>query len=684
MEITGWYKDAGFQDDWDFAVDVVTCDIILFAKWEAVYEKNEVSIAEALEIASNLADGEKTEIRYTINGTITSISNPQYGAMIVEDETGSIEVYGSYSADGSVGYAQLENVPYAGYKVELYCILQNFGGKAEVYSAWIISFEKGNIQFDESEYEVMTIAEAREEETGTKVKLTGVVAQITYANGRIPSGFYLVDNTNSIYVYDGQLTPRVKIGDKITICASRVNWILDKEMESAAKFDYTGCIQVENAHLIGDITSNQAIDLSWVEESTVKTIMDTKVSDNITTTIYKVNAYVKKAPGNGFVNYYIDDIDGVTGSYVYTQCNGSDFNWLDVFDGKICTVYLSAINAKSTAAGCVWRFLPIKVEDNNYQFDLTEAADYAITYHAVNQFLPSYTGNPNLELITSVSNEALGINNVVVSYSSDNTQVLYFEEVEGKTIMKTKGTGTATVTITATLNGYTATKNIQIEVATNPLTDAITVEQAIAASLNDEVQVHGIVGPSLVNKVGFYLMGDSAIIAVVTTNEVMNTIEIGHEVVISGKRDYYTSETGVYGQTCITNGAVVANLYGNNSYNTSYFEETTVTTLYGLDYTTDLTTKVYTVTCLYNVYTTQYSSTPQLMDENGNYFAFYCSGAGQYQWLTDVMKNEDGTYKTGTFEIAVCNWNSKKYYRGCVLSVTLEDGTKVYNNLNFA
>ena len=246
--------------------------------------------------------------------------------------------------------------------------------------------------------------------------------------------------------------------------------------------------------------------------------------------------------------------------------------------------------------------------------------------------------------------------------------------------MKTNGLGIATITITATYQGYTATKNIEIEVKENPVGNAITVEEAITKEVNDLVEVHGIVGPSLVNKVGFYLMGENAIIAVVTTEAVMTTIEIGHEVVVSGKRDYYTSATGTYGQTCITNAEVIANLYGNNEYNTSYFEETTVTELYGLDHTIDLTTKVYTVTCSYNVYGTQYSSQPQLMDEAGNYFSFYCSGVSQYQWLTDVMKNEDGTYKTGTFEIAVCNWNSKNYYRGCVLSVTLEDGTKVYNN----
>jgi hypothetical protein len=641
------------------------------------------TIEEVLEIGSKLSDGEMTTVRCQIKATVEAITDYTYGGMRLKDETGTISVYGSYSADGTLRYGEMESAPLANCEVLVSCILKNFKGTVEINSAWILEFEELKPNYNEADYTAMTIAEAREAAINTKVKLTGVVARVTFANGMKPSGFYLIDNTNSIYVYDSQLAPRVKEGDKITICANRVNWILDKEQESAAKFDYEGCIQVETAYLVGEIESNQNIDFSWVAESTVKEIMDTPVSNNITTTIYKVNAYVKKTPGDGFVNYYIDDIDGVTGSYTYTQCNGGDFGWLDEFDGKICTVYLSAINAKSNAAGCVWRFLPIKVVYENYTFDLENAAQYAITYHAKDQFLPEYTGNPEKELITSVSNEALGIEDVAISYSSSNTKSVYFTTVEGKTIFNVGETGTAVITISATHNSKTVTEEITISVKSNVVINGLTVEEAIAAPLEEKVVVKGIVGPSLVNKDGFYLMGDSAIIGVLTTKEVLTTIERGHYVIIEGVRKNYPGKNETFGQTLISDATIVANYYGNNEYNTSYFEEKTITELLELDPAVDFTTTVFKVTCSYNVYKTQFSSQPQLMDENGNYLSFYSSGAGQYQWLTDVMTNEDGTYKTGTFEVALCNWNTKNYYRGCVLSVTLEDGTTIYNNLNF-
>jgi hypothetical protein len=54
----------------------------------------------------------------------------------------------------------------------------------------------------------------------------------------------------------------------------------------------------------------------------------------------------------------------------------------------------------------------------------------------------------------------------------------------------------------------------------------------------------------------------------------------------------------------------------------------------------------------------------------------YMSGAGQYTWLQEFTGQEV------TMEIAACNWNNKKYWRGCVLAVRTAEG-KVLNTLNF-
>ena len=151
--------------------------------------------------------------------------------------------------------------------------------------------------------------------------------------------------------------------------------------KNAKLYGYKGACQLEDPILISNDKGNHEFDKSWIQETTVKEILDTPVSENITTMLYKVTAVINKAEGKGFVNYYINDLDGQTGTYTYTQCSGSDFAWLDKFDGKICNVYVMALNAKSSSSGCIFRFLPVQVEEiKDYVFDMNKAAQFALDY----------------------------------------------------------------------------------------------------------------------------------------------------------------------------------------------------------------------------------------------------------------------------------------------------------------
>ena len=193
----------------------------------------------------------------------------------------------------------------------------------------------------------------------------------------------------------------------------------------------------------------------------------------------------------------------------------------------------------------------------------------------------------------------------------------------------------------------------------------------------EEITVKGIVGPSLVNKVGFYLMGENGLIAVLTTSDVMSTLEIGHEVIIEAVRHNNTKGgTAYYGQTCLKDAVVLVNNQGNHDYNDDYFVSgKTLADLSALDVTVDYTTSVYVATATIEYVETAYYTSLKLT-HNGTEFSLYMSGAGQYSWLSQFAGQEV------TLEIAICNWNDKTYYRGCILSVITEDG-KVYNTLNF-
>ena len=635
-----------------------------------------ITIAEALELCGE--SGNVTTERYYIRATVKSIDNANFGVMTICDETGEIGVYRTDNADGTVNYSAMTDRPYAGDEVLLYCTLQNYNGTREIKSAYLIEFKKAEHNFDETDYTAMSIADARDAAKGTLVKVDGVVAKITYANGRIPSGVILVDETQSIYVYDSELAARVAIGNKIEILATKTYWILDTEQNSAAKFGYIGCNQLENAKLISNDNGSHDFDKSWITESTVKEIMDNPVNVDITTTIFKVNALVNKVDGAGFVNYYINDLDGKTGSYVYTQCNGSDFSYLDQFDGKICTVYLMPLNAKSTSSDCFYRFLPILVEDNGFVFDTTKAAEHAVKYYGVTTIASNYTGDPAIELVTSVSSTLLGFENATLSYSSDNESVVYFTTADGKTVLHCGRTGTANVTIKGAYNGVEYSETITISVTANEEYPSITIAEAIGKEVGEIVTIRGIVGPSVVNKSGFYLFDETGMVAVTVDASVFATIEIGHEVVLQGKRDCFKDAAKTHaGQIAISNCTVLANYYGEHDYPTNNFiTGKTLLDLYNLNVNEDHSTEVYIVKATIVFNETAYYTNLQLTADGVSKYTLYCSGAGQYSFLKDYAGQEV------TLEIAPCNWNNKTYYAGCVLAVYTADG-KVLNELNF-
>ena len=637
-----------------------------------------ITIAEALELCGE--PGNITTERYYIRGIIQTIKNGSYGQMVIADETGSIDVYGTYSADGELTYTQLEYQPVKGDEVLLHCILQNYNGTKEVKNARLIEYKNNQSEIDVSQYASATVTEARAAEKGANLKITGVVARITYATGMKPSGFILIGDGSSIYVYDGDAAQRVQIGNTVTVAGTKDYWILDSEIAGAEKFGYKGCNQLTDCILVENDSKVSEIDFSAATEITVKELLNTPVTEDITTLVYKVNALVKEVPGNGFTNYYFFDLDGETGNYTYSQCNGNDFEWLREFDGKICTVYITALNAKSTGTSCNFRFLPVAVIDEGYKFDTTKAPEFVLEYNVMDLFKTEYTGNPLLEVPTSLSSELLGFENVTVTYTSSNEKAVKFTAADGKTVMECLGAGKATVTVTATYNGKSATETIEITVIIPDVLDATNVLDAIQSEVGDTVTVKGIVGPSLVNRDGFYLIDETGVISVIVGDvALLGEIEIGQEIIIKGMRDkFHNNQGGTHaGQTAITGATLVANYYGQHEYDTSNFvTDKTVDDFYALDASVDYSTTVFVLKATVVFNETAYYTNCNLVDADGTKITLYCSSGKQYGFLKQFAGQEV------TVEIAACNWNNKTFWAGCVLSVITEDG-KVINSLNF-
>jgi len=635
--------------------------------------------AVVIQAAYALGADEILEGTHTLKGKIISSDgyNAEYNDISVTIVVDGYENYPIYCFQIKKDADKIQ----VGDTIAVQGTIKNYkGNKVEFERPTLLAYEKAPV--DENAYTQMSIVDARKTEKGAKVKVRGVVAQITYASGMSPNGIYLVDNTNSIYVYNNEVAASVSVGNTITIVAEKDWWILEDEAAAAQKQGYKGCNQLTKARVIENDQKISKPDYSWVKESTVKEILNTPFTTDITTTIYKVTALVRRQDGTGFFNFYIDDLDGVTGSYIYTQCNGNDLDWLEPFNGKICTVYLSVINAKSTATGCNWRFKAIEVIDEGFTFDIENASSFSIDYFALPQFEEKYTADPSMELITSVSSSLLNFENVAISYSSSNNDVIYFETVNGKTVMHCGTTyGTATVTITAAHNGKSTTKTVAVQYAKPQNFDSISVADAIAAADDTTVIVKGIVGPSVVNKSGFYLFGeDGSMIAVLVKDATQFAgLSVGNEIVLTGKREQYVDESKkgtTHGQSSIVDAEILVNYYGNHKYSTQKFITTaTVKEVYDLNKLEDHSTEVYVLTGILQIPDTNRAQI-SLKDATGE-IKFYHGSPAQYGFLAAYNGQEV------TLEVAPCNWNNKNFWVGCAIAIRLPDGTKIVNQLNF-
>lgn len=643
-----------------------------------------LTVSEAVALANEVGE-EGTAQKQYVTGTVKSISNPNYGEMYITDGTSELYIYGVYSADGVKRYPELEEKPYSGDEVFLYGYVKTYKGNPEMGASWLQKMISHQGEEDLTGYTNSSILAARNAAKGSKVKIKGVVAKINHANGMVPTGFYLVDATSSIYVFSTDVAGRVEVGEEIEVAGTRDDYILDSEANLAQKVGYQGAVQLTDAIYVKSNGKNKQFDKSWISNSTVKEMMDTPLTNNITSKIFKVNAIINKAPGQGFTNYYINDLDNKTGSYVYSMCNGSDFSYLDAFDGKICTVYLAIHNAKSTNSGAVYRLMPVSVEENkNFSMSDEEIINFALNYYAKTQFLAVYNSDPELEVLTYVSNAYIPFSSVALSYESDNTSLINFVNEEGKLIMHAyDGNGTVNVTLKGSYSGKNASIVIQIKVSNIDIPDTKTVAEVIATADGETVTVKGIVMSSLVNQTGFYLNDGTGVIAIRTSKNTISNIELGNEVVMQGTRKHVVKDgSSNKGQSCVDDATLVANLMGKNDYDTSTFITKTFDELFeykNLQATTDLTTNVYVTTCYLVKKGSAYSTNYYLSNQDGSkQFYLYAGSGSQY--------SDFEVFVTGGQEITVtfmlCDWNTKTEYRACIITAT--DGTNtVLNKLNF-
>ena len=312
-----------------------------------------------------------------------------------------------------------------------------------------------------------------------------------------------------------------------------------------------------------------------------------------------------------------------------------------------------------------------------YEFPAEESAQFVMDYHALIQFGATYFADPALKLTTKVSSTLLGIENATISYTSDNTEVATITEVEGETVMNLLKVGKANITITVNCGTYTATETVEVIREPEPTFESLTIAEAIEATLETTILVEGIVGPSLVNQSGFYLIDETGVISVKMTTDELKKFSQGNRVVITGTRSQYRATTTMAGQSIVLDAELVHNYFGEHEYSTASFEESTLEAVarliksVGTDYTNQVDVVEASITS--EGYT-------NIIVNGQDSISVYCSGGGQVAWAVEAAGGQGLVVK---MEIALCNWNEKNPYKCAILAVYKADGTKVVNPVNF-
>jgi hypothetical protein len=337
------------------------------------------------------------------------------------------------------------------------------------------------------------------------------------------------------------------------------------------------------------------------------------------------------------------------------------------------------MNAKSSPEGCVYRLLPVAVEYENFEFDHSKGSQFVLDYYVAGQFESIYYTNPAIKVLTSVSNELIGLENVQVTYESNNTNVLKFETVEDNLVMNFVAEGKATITASVTHAGVTKTFEKEIEYTDISNYPADPISSIVTAEEGEELVFKGVVIASVAVKPAFYLADETGVISVVMSSDEMSKIELGQKIIVKGTKEHYKKETStsINGQLVLNNATLVANLYGE--YESPYAFDTTksISDLVTIAAAEEATHVVYklsgTIGLSSGMYPVYIITDPE---DSSKSIALYHSSTANYKFLEPYMN------QTVEMEIALCNWNDKKEYKGCVLAIYV-NGERIPNTFNF-
>ena len=495
--------------------------------------------------------------------------------------------------------------------------------------------------------ELTNLIDAKTKGKGDYLYVYGIVAQVTYGfdttlGQDVETGFYLVDNTSSMYIYKGYTEVKnLTIGDAVLVNGEIDYFISQQEAGAGSEIGYLGAQQIKADNV--EIIDNNYNDIPTVgiEKTTIKELSTTNFRDrDLSGTIFKVNATVTHSNVSGTDVYYFNDPSMDYSVYTYSSISGREFSWIKDYVNTTYewTIAIHSLRSKDEA----WRIIPIEsflevtISDD-------DVAGYALDRLA-KQFNPTYNSTTSISLRSA--DEKLA--DTTVSYTSSSNAHSISVDNENNVSLNIDSTvlGEFTVTITLEYKGKTYQRVVTIEVIEKPSFDGITAAELQTVADGEVVKVKGIYVRTAANCTGIYLTDETGVMVVYYTAafDPSNYI-VGEELIFEGTvlTDFTDGGTKP-GYKRLQNAVLVSNDSVVHEWNTDLCEgELTVSELSVANL--DRVSKIYKVYGSVKTNNPGYYSNKLLCDGNDSSItiSLYCSSASQLSWL-DPYEEEVKNY----------------------------------------
>ena len=411
-------------------------------------------------------------------------------------------------------------------------------------------------------YNTVDISSIRSMEAGISVRVQGIVANMNYTGQATPyvTGFWLADETGSIYIYSEQAAQQVVKGYTVTLYGTKGYYIPDTDSGAAASTGYLGMQQLIDPEIVSVVQTISPIPESAINELTIAEIGDIPLTTDITGNIYRVHGRYYRYDNISFVNYSVYDLNRVDSLLAYTQCNGKDYYWTDDYDGK--TVEMIIIVSLGKPGVGMWRMNPVTFIEEIAVSPLQEA-EYGAE-RALNEIADVFDVETtkeipiNDELLEGLTREySSESSKVAISQSGDNNVLVFHVDV----------LGTLELTATATYGGQSASVSKVIAIREPNEYDAISIAEAKSMADGEVVTIQAIVArvtyESSMTKQGLFLIDESGSLFVYNgdkTQANLAPIENGNKVVVTGTMTHYIKDATIAANLNFTGNVQLADV----------------------------------------------------------------------------------------------------------------------------